>query len=103
MSTSQVTGAWQRIEQWLAASAPGQLASLRPGAGAAAVADAQQRLGLRFPDDLVASLSRHDGASPPRGHFTVYGPFRPVALAGSACGAAATACTGPGGPRSAPC
>jgi hypothetical protein len=81
MSTSQVNGAWQRIEQWLAARAPGQLASLRPGAGAAAVADAQQRLGLRFPDDLVASLSRHDGASPPRGHFTVYGPFRPVALA----------------------
>jgi cell wall assembly regulator SMI1 len=42
MSTSQVAQAWPRIEQWLAAQAPGALASLRPG--------------LRFPDDLVASL-----------------------------------------------
>ncbi|HEY2520373.1 MAG TPA: SMI1/KNR4 family protein [Streptosporangiaceae bacterium] len=81
MSTSQVIGAWPRIEQWLAASAPGQLASLRPGASPAAVAAAQQQLGLRFPEDLAASLERHDGAATARGHFTVYGPFRPVTLA----------------------
>jgi hypothetical protein len=81
MSISQVTEAWPRIGQWLAASAPGQLASLRPGAGAAAVAEAQQRLRLTFPDDLAACWQRHDGAADRPGHFTIYGPFRPVLLA----------------------
>jgi hypothetical protein len=81
MHASQVTDAWLRIEQWLAAKAPHTHASLRAGANAAKVADAQRRLGLRFPDDLVASLQRHDGCEPSRGHFTLAGPFRPVAVA----------------------
>jgi hypothetical protein len=45
------------------------------------VADAQRRLGLTFPDDLVASLQRHDGCEWSRGHFGLAGPFRPVAVA----------------------
>lgn len=81
MSPSQVDDAWLRIERWLAANAPDTHATLRAGAGAAAVADAQRRLGLRFPDDLVASLQRHDGCEWVRGHFTLAGPFRPAAVA----------------------
>ncbi|HEX3921531.1 MAG TPA: SMI1/KNR4 family protein [Streptosporangiaceae bacterium] len=81
MSPSQVDDAWLRIERWLAANAPDTHATLRAGAGAAAVADAQRRLGLRFPDDLVASLQRHDGCEWVRGNFTLAGPFRPAVVA----------------------
>jgi SMI1 / KNR4 family (SUKH-1)/Family of unknown function (DUF6461) len=80
MSVSEVAGAWLRIERWLAAKAPDTHPSLRAGADAAAVADAQRRLGLRFPDDLVASLQRHDGCEWTRSHFGLGGPFRPVAV-----------------------
>src|SRR5215470_12736015 len=80
MNPSQVADAWLRIERWLAAKAPDTLASLQAGADSAKVADAQRRLGLRFPDDLVASLQRHDGCEWSRGHFTLAGPFRPVAI-----------------------
>jgi hypothetical protein len=68
MNASQVADAWLRIERWLAAKAPLTHASLQAGAGAPAVADAQRRLGLTFPDDLVASLQRHDGCEWSRGH-----------------------------------
>jgi cell wall assembly regulator SMI1 len=81
MNASQVAKAWQQIEGWLAAKAPDTLASLRAGADSATVADAQRRLGLRFPDDLVASLQRHDGCEWSRGHLTLAGPFRPAAVA----------------------
>ena len=81
MSASGVADAWLRIERWLAAKAPHTHASLRAGASAAAVADAQRRLGLRFPDDLVASLQRHDGCEWSRGYFGLAGPFRLVAVA----------------------
>ena len=81
MNTSQVDDAWLRIERWLAANAPDTQATLRAGATAAAVADAQQRLGLRFPDDLVASLQRHDGCEWVRGNFTLACPFRPAVVA----------------------
>jgi hypothetical protein len=81
MSASEVAGAWLRIERWLAAKAPHTRASLRAGADAAMVADAQGRLGLVFPDDLVASLQRHDGCEWSRGHLGLAGPFRPADVA----------------------
>jgi hypothetical protein len=81
MNASQVADAWQRIERWLAAKAPDTQASLRAGADSGKVAIAQRRLGLRFPDDLVTSLQRHDGCEWSRGYFGLAGPFRPVAVA----------------------
>lgn len=81
MNASRVAEAWLRIERWLAAKAPLTHASLRGGADSANVADAQRRLGLHFPDDLVASLLRHDGCEASLGGFSVAGPFRPVAVA----------------------
>jgi cell wall assembly regulator SMI1 len=81
MDASQAADGWSRIERWLAAKAPHTEALLRAGAGPDEVADAQRRLGLRFPDDLVASLQRHDGCEWSRGHFGLAGPFRPVAVA----------------------
>jgi len=52
---------WRRIEAWLRINAPRTYATLgKPGrAGTIAVAEAQ--MGLRFPDDLRASLLRHNG------------------------------------------
>lgn len=52
---------WQRIETWLAASAPEILAGLNPGATEQAIADAEAYLGVRFPDDVRAIYRRHDG------------------------------------------
>ncbi|MEU4719731.1 SMI1/KNR4 family protein [Nonomuraea dietziae] len=59
---------WRRIEGWLAVNAPESHRKLgRPGrAGTIAVAESQ--MGLRFPDDLRASLLRHDGGLSLPGH-----------------------------------
>ncbi len=81
MDGSQVNGAWQRIEAWLAVRAPLTHASLRAGADPAVVEDAQRRLSLSFPDDLVASLLRHDGCERTRSAFTLTARFRPAAVA----------------------
>jgi cell wall assembly regulator SMI1 len=61
--TRAVNRQWRRIETWLKANAPKSYSTLgKPGkAGTIAVAEAQ--MGLRFPDDLRASLLRHDGAA----------------------------------------
>jgi cell wall assembly regulator SMI1 len=81
MSASEVAEAWLRIEQWLAAKAPDTYATVHAGADEGTIADAQRRLDLRFPDDLVASLQRHDGCDEwSRGRFTLAGPFRPAAV-----------------------
>ncbi|WP_143078522.1 SMI1/KNR4 family protein [Nonomuraea pusilla] len=59
--TRAVNRQWRRIETWLRAHAPRSYRTLgRPGRpGTIAVAEAQ--MGVRFPDDLRASLLRHDG------------------------------------------
>jgi len=59
--TARVDRAWARIETWLKAHAPVSAASLRPPADDEAIADAQRRVGVRLPAELVASLRRHDG------------------------------------------
>ncbi|WP_049566416.1 SMI1/KNR4 family protein [Nonomuraea sp. SBT364] len=53
---------WRRIERWLRANAPRTHAALgRPGR-ARTIAVAEAQMGVKFPDDLRASLLRHDGA-----------------------------------------
>ena len=59
---------WGRIESWLRAHAPVTYATLRPPANATAIGAAQARLGTTFPDDLVASLLRHDGVTTSRAY-----------------------------------
>jgi cell wall assembly regulator SMI1 len=63
VTAARVDRAWQRIEKWLAASAPVSHGSLGPPASLAAIDEAQRRMSVAFPGDLVASLRRHDGAS----------------------------------------
>ncbi|MFI6788802.1 SMI1/KNR4 family protein [Nonomuraea sp. NPDC050383] len=53
---------WRRIEVWLKANAPRSYRTLGRPAKPEAVAAAEASTGLRFPDDLRASLLRHDGA-----------------------------------------
>ncbi|MDP9794499.1 cell wall assembly regulator SMI1 [Catenuloplanes nepalensis] len=77
--TSRVDGAWERIETWLAAKAPASHASLRPGARAADIDAAQERMSVAFPPDLVASLLRHDGAE--GGDFPLPFMHEPVSVA----------------------
>lgn len=61
--TTEVNATWRRIERWLARHAPATYKSLRPPATPLAIARAEAGMGARLPDDLRASLLRHDGAS----------------------------------------
>ncbi|MFF7210147.1 SMI1/KNR4 family protein [Streptomyces sp. NPDC008238] len=62
MSAATAEHAWDRIDSWLAAHAPGTFAMLHPPAPEGEIAATQRRMGVTFPPDLVATLRRHDGA-----------------------------------------
>ncbi|GIH52946.1 Cell wall assembly regulator SMI1 [Microbispora rosea] len=62
-TVSSVSSSWRRIDAWLAAHAPADLAMLNPPATAEALEFAQQVLGIRLPDELKESLKCHDGLS----------------------------------------
>ncbi|MGW4346619.1 SMI1/KNR4 family protein [Streptomyces sp. NPDC004690] len=72
-----VEDSWARIDAWLAEHAPLSRALLRPPASPGAIAAAEQRLGLTFHPDLVASLRCHDGTELSEGApvFALNGPF----------------------------
>ncbi|MEV1175651.1 SMI1/KNR4 family protein [Nonomuraea sp. NPDC049784] len=53
---------WRRIESWLKANAPRSYRTLGKPGKVADIAAAEAEMGLRFPDDLRASLLRHDGS-----------------------------------------
>ncbi|MFI9836671.1 hypothetical protein ACIHFD_06545 [Nonomuraea sp. NPDC051941] len=62
---------WRRIERWLREHAPRTYASLGVPGRAGTVALAEAQTGLEFPDDLRASLLRHNGMSgPPAARFS---------------------------------
>ncbi|MFC4007753.1 SMI1/KNR4 family protein [Nonomuraea purpurea] len=63
---------WRRIERWLRANAPRTHTTLARPARARTIAIAEAQMGLSFPDDLRASLLRHNGVSG-QGRFTVAG------------------------------
>ncbi|GGK46519.1 hypothetical protein Ppa06_02820 [Planomonospora parontospora subsp. parontospora] len=54
---------WRRIERWLKANAPETHRRLPGPARARTIAVAEAQMGLRFPDDLKASLLRHGGSA----------------------------------------
>ncbi|APR84740.1 glucan synthase 1-related protein [Minicystis rosea] len=58
---ASVEQAFQRIERWLLANAPGLHAELRPPATPEQIAAAEAKLGVRFPDDVRALYRLHDG------------------------------------------
>ncbi|GAA2912821.1 hypothetical protein GCM10010517_79370 [Streptosporangium fragile] len=60
--TRAVNRQWLRIERWLRANAPETHRTLAGPGRARTIAIAEAQMGLRFPDDLRASLLRHDGA-----------------------------------------
>ncbi|MEV0975002.1 SMI1/KNR4 family protein [Microtetraspora glauca] len=60
--TRAVNRQWRRIEKWLRANAPETYRALRRPARARTIAVAEAQMGLRFPDDLRASLLRHNGS-----------------------------------------
>ncbi|WP_346114986.1 SMI1/KNR4 family protein [Nonomuraea maheshkhaliensis] len=53
---------WWRIERWLKANAPRTYLTLRAPGKARTIAVAEAQMGLNFPDDLRASLLRHNGS-----------------------------------------
>ncbi|MEV7286350.1 SMI1/KNR4 family protein [Streptomyces sp. NPDC093252] len=81
MSIATVGESWDRIEDWLSRHAPVTLARLRPPASAADIEAAQRTLGVTLPDDVAASLRRHDGVELADGtlELSYYGPLSRVA------------------------
>ncbi|MEX2985741.1 SMI1/KNR4 family protein [Streptomyces sp. C36] len=59
---SSVERSWERIEEWLRVNAPDCYAELPGPASDSDIAYAQRVVGVPFPDDLIASLRRHDGS-----------------------------------------
>ncbi|MFI7635664.1 SMI1/KNR4 family protein [Nonomuraea sp. NPDC049400] len=68
--TAEVNAVWRRIERWLARRAPATYKSLQPAATPQSIARTEAAIGARFPDDLRASLLRHNGSG--------YGGFGPA-------------------------
>ncbi|GAA2211150.1 hypothetical protein GCM10009850_066090 [Nonomuraea monospora] len=58
---------WVRIERWLKANAPRTYRTLGAPGKARTIAIAEAQMGLDFPDDLRASLLRHNGSKGARG------------------------------------
>ncbi|GGP78212.1 hypothetical protein GCM10010140_02980 [Streptosporangium pseudovulgare] len=59
--TRAVNRQWARIERWLRRNAPKTYRTLAGPGRARTIAVAEAQMGLRFPNDLRASLLRHDG------------------------------------------
>jgi cell wall assembly regulator SMI1 len=55
-----VAESWKLIKKWLKENAPGWKA-LQRGAAATKIADAEEQLGLRFPEELRESYALHNG------------------------------------------
>ncbi|MFG1701689.1 SMI1/KNR4 family protein [Nonomuraea sp. M3C6] len=53
---------WRRIERWLKANAPRTYRTLGAPGRARTIAVAESQMGVDFPDDLRASLLRHNGS-----------------------------------------
>ncbi|MET8830513.1 SMI1/KNR4 family protein [Streptomyces sp. NPDC004610] len=81
MSIATVGESWDRIEDWLSRHAPVTLSRLRPPASTADIEAAQRTLGVTLPDDVAASLRRHDGVELADGtlELSYYGPLSCVA------------------------
>ncbi|WP_328472423.1 SMI1/KNR4 family protein [Actinoplanes sp. NBC_00393] len=56
-----VPESWTRIERWMRQNTPPSAALLGPPGAPEAIAAAEAQLGFALPDELVASLRRHDG------------------------------------------
>jgi cell wall assembly regulator SMI1 len=56
---SEMKETWARLERW--ANQHGASLRLRPGAPEKEIAAAEEKMNLRFPDDLRASIAAHDG------------------------------------------
>ncbi|MFC3981381.1 SMI1/KNR4 family protein [Streptosporangium jomthongense] len=62
--TRAVDRQWNRIERWLRANTPRTYRALSAPARSGTIAVAEAQMGLRLPDDLRASLLRHNGGAP---------------------------------------
>jgi cell wall assembly regulator SMI1 len=74
-ATRRVDAAWHRIERRLARWAPKTYRRLNPPASPQALARAEAALGRRLPDELKASLLRHDG-----GQFILWWLYEPIGV-----------------------
>ncbi|MEV7011111.1 SMI1/KNR4 family protein [Streptosporangium sp. NPDC051022] len=61
--TRAVNLQWARIERWLRANAPATYRTLAGPARPGTIAVAEAQMGLRLPNDLRASLLRHNGST----------------------------------------
>ncbi|HEX4221002.1 MAG TPA: SMI1/KNR4 family protein [Pseudonocardiaceae bacterium] len=77
---NEIERSWQRIENWLRDNAPETYASLNPPASEAAIAEAQEFIGVPFPPDLIASLRIHDGVTFHPAGLTIVGRYAPISV-----------------------
>lgn len=61
MSVDLVVGSWAGIDRWLDTHTPATSRLLRPPVEPAALVSLREVVGVDLPDELVASLSCHDG------------------------------------------
>jgi cell wall assembly regulator SMI1 len=52
---------WNRYESWLEQNVPGALQSLNPGASVEEIEAIQNVLGVKLPEDYIASCMIHNG------------------------------------------
>ncbi|MHC0433461.1 SMI1/KNR4 family protein [Streptomyces sp. O3] len=73
-----VAHSWERIDNWLRQFAPYAYGDLLPPATCEEIAATEERLGLRFPPELVESLMCHNGGDET---FCLAGVFRLMSVA----------------------
>lgn len=77
--SADIDDSWSRIERWLAGNAPLPLDTLNPPAAPESLDELRGTLDFTLPDQLVASLLRHDGSREDpvgTGHFVLPGGYR---------------------------
>jgi cell wall assembly regulator SMI1 len=74
---SGVSRSWDAIVAWLAGNAPAELAFVRPPADAEDVREAERRLGVGLPADLLAWWQRVDGLED---HGRLVSRYRPYSV-----------------------
>lgn len=82
--SADIDDSWSRIERWLAGNAPLPLDTLNPPATRESLDELRRTLDFPLPDQLVASLLRHDGSHEDpagAGHFVLPGGYRLLSVA----------------------
>lgn len=77
-ATGSVKERWTTVVAWLGKHHPHVLEQFNPPATQSAIDEAEEALGVTFPDDYKQFLALHDGQSEDGIGFVGFGPLKPV-------------------------